>query len=469
MSSAAAGTTESKLLIIDDDPVITSQLSLALGREYAVKTANGPAEGWTLIQSEHPDLVTLDLALEGNNPESGFGLLEKCLTFDPFMKVVLVTGNDDEAYALRAVECGAADFFGKPVDIGELRVLLKRVLAMGRRERQNAALLRTLGEERRLGSLVGQSPPMRNLFRNIEKVAPTDVAVLALGESGTGKELVAREIRRLSRRSGKPFVSINCGAIPENLLESELFGHEKGAFTGAHVARPGRLELADKGTVFLDEVGELPVSLQVKLLRFLQEKEIERVGGRSVINLDVRIIAATSRDLEHEVAQGRFRQDLFYRLSVVNLKIPPLRERFEDILFLAQYFLDRFSAELQRGHMAFSTGAKLALQHHAWPGNVRELEHRVQKAVVMSAGRIIEETDLELAEFKPHKTVSLREAREEADRSTITDALRSTGGNVSKSSELLGISRPSLHELMTKLGIHADDFRSRVSRDTSGS
>ncbi len=455
-----------KLLVVDDDPIITSQLSLALGKEYRVTTANEPGEGWRRIQEDHPDLVTLDLALKDNNPESGFALLEKCVGFDPFMKVVLVTGNDEESNALRAVENGAADFFSKPVDVKELKMLLRRVLAMGRRERQNADLLRTLGDERRLGSMVGQCPPMRTLFRNLERVAPTDVAILILGESGTGKELVAKEIRRLSRRATKPFVNINCGAIPENLLESELFGHEKGAFTGAHVSRAGRLELAEKGTVFLDEVGELPVSLQVKLLRFLQEHEIERVGGRSVINLDVRIVAATSRDLDHEVSQGRFRQDLYYRLSVVNLKIPPLRDRHEDILFLAQYFLDRFSAEMQRARLAFTPATKLALRNYAWPGNVRELEHRVQKAVVMSTSRLIEPSDLELDQVRPTKNTSLREAREDADRQTVTQALRSTGGNISKAAEILGISRPSLHELLTRLGIAADDFRSRTSGGT---
>ncbi|MDM7915788.1 MAG: PEP-CTERM-box response regulator transcription factor [Candidatus Eisenbacteria bacterium] len=455
-----------KLLIVDDDPVITRQLSLALAREYDVSIANDSDEGWRRIRDERPELVTLDLALQNNDPETGFALLERCAGVDPYMKVILITGNDEEANALRAVENGAADFFSKPVDVGELKVLLRRVLTIGRRERQIGALLTAMGDERRLGSIVGQSPPMRSLFRKIEKVAPTDISVLILGESGTGKELVAREVRRLSRRAAKPFVNINCGAIPENLLESELFGHEKGSFTGAHATRAGRLELAHGGTVFLDEIGEIPISLQVKLLRFLQEHEIERVGGRTVINLDVRIIAATSRDLEAEVSQRRFRQDLYYRLAVVNLDVPALRERQEDILVLAQYFLDRFSSEMHRGRMSFSPAAKLALREHSWPGNVRELEHRVQKAVVMAGGRSIEESDLELscAQAGP-RNVSLREAREEADRAAIREALRATGGNVSKASEALGISRPSLHELLAKLGIQANDFRARSSRE----
>jgi two-component system NtrC family response regulator len=259
-------------------------------------------------------------------------------------------------------------------------------------------------------------------------------------------------------------VTINCGAIPEQLLESELFGHEKGAFTGAHVARAGRLEMAEGGVVLLDEVGELPASLQVKLLRFLQDHEIERVGGREVMKLDVRVIAATSRNLEEEAKHGRFRQDLYYRLGVITLRLPPLRERPEDIYFLAQYFLDRNCSELGRGRLSFTPGAKLAIQQHAWPGNVRELAHRVQKAVLMSSGRLLEPEDLEIDTVKGPRRISLRQARQEADRQTIRDALQLTGGNISKAAELLGISRPSLHELLTKLRVNAQDYKQHAAR-----
>ena len=365
------------------------------------------------------------------------------------------------------MEQGAADFFGKPVDAQELRVLLGRVLMRGRLERQNAALLQTLGDERRLGSLLGQSPIMQSLFRNIEKIAPVDIAVLILGESGVGKELVAKEIRRLSPRAVKPFVTINCGAIPENLLESELFGHEKGAFTGAHAQRIGRLEMADGGIVFLDEIGELPVPLQVKLLRFLQEHEIERVGGRETIRLDLRVLAATSRNLEEEVRKGRFREDLYYRLSVVNLKVPPLRERMEDISFLAHYFLERYAGEYGKGALAYTSKARLALQKHPWPGNVRELENRVQKAVLLGSGRQVDTADLELEDARGEKPLLLREARESAERRTIIDALRRTGGNISKAARVLGISRPSLHELLTKHGITARSYRLRRAEKES--
>ena len=455
------------LLIVDDDPSILSQLSLALGREYRVRTAASSDAAWKEIQSERPDVITLDLALDDNNPESGFALLERCVALDPYMKVVLITGNDEEANALGAVEQGAADFFGKPVDAQELRVLLGRVLMRGRLERQNAALLQTLGDERRLGSLLGQSPIMQSLFRNIEKIAPVDIAVLILGESGVGKELVAKEIRRLSPRAVKPFVTINCGAIPENLLESELFGHEKGAFTGAHAQRIGRLEMADGGIVFLDEIGELPVPLQVKLLRFLQEHEIERVGGRETIRLDLRVLAATSRNLEEEVRKGRFREDLYYRLSVVNLKVPPLRERMEDISFLAHYFLERYAGEYGKGSLAYTSKARLALQKHPWPGNVRELENLVQKAVLLGSGRQVDTADLELEDARGEKPLLLREARESAERRTIIDALRRTGGNISKAARVLGISRPSLHELLTKHGITARSYRLRRAEKES--
>ncbi|MBM3317866.1 MAG: sigma-54-dependent Fis family transcriptional regulator, partial [Candidatus Eisenbacteria bacterium] len=427
MSSArAAASQPTKLLIVDDEPAFLNQLRLALQKDFEVWAAESAEAAWTIVQAEHPELVTLDLALDGASPESGFTLLERCLAFDPFMKIVLVTGNDNEANALRAVDQGAADFFGKPVDVAELKVLLSRVLALGRLERRNAALLAQLGEEHRLGSLVGRSQAMRAVFRRIEKLAAVDIAVLIVGESGTGKELVARELRRLGPRAAKPFKKIDCGAIPENLLESELFGHEEGAFTDARVGKRGRLEMAQGGVVFLDEIGDLPFPLQVKLLRFLQEHQIERVGGLEVIDLDVRVIAATNKDLAGEVRRGRFRQDLYYRLSVGDIELPPLRERREDILFLAQFFLDRYVLAYGRGRLAFSARCKRALERHDWPGNIRELENRIEKAVVMASGRLLDEMALGLLEPAERRPASLREARRETERQTIRAALRGT-------------------------------------------
>jgi len=459
MTSILSEHQTAKLLLVDDNPTILRQLRLAFDDEYEVHGADNPRSAWDLIQEVHPDLITLDLALERDDPESGFSLLEKCLEFDPMMKIILITGNTEEQYALRAVEQGAFDFFGKPVDLDELRVLLRRALSLGRLERRNAALLEEFGTEGRLGHLLGRSREMESVFKLIKRVAPADISVLVLGESGTGKELVAREIRRLSPRATKPFVSIGCGAIPEALLESELFGHEKGAYTGAHIARPGKLELADGGIVFLDEIGEMPLLLQVKLLRFLQEHEIERVGGRSLINLDVRVIAATNRDLLEEVKAGRFREDLYYRLSVVNINLPPLRERQEDILYLAQYFLDRYSSELRRGKMTLSRNAKVAIQRHRWSGNVRELEHHMQRAVLLAEGKLVRAADLELSVPSGGPTTPLRATREDSDRRAVVDALRRTCGNISKAAEELEVSRPTLHDLLRKLQIDAGQFK----------
>jgi two-component system NtrC family response regulator len=449
-----------KLLIVDDDPVMLSQLGLALGSEYQVFTAENPRQAWKLVEEEHPELVTLDLALEQNDPETGFSLLEKCLEFDPFVKIVLITGNDTQDNALRAVDQGAFDFFGKPLDLEALRHLLRRADRVARLERENAALLHRVGHHGRLGHLLGGSTKMQSVFDAIRKVAPTDVSILILGESGTGKELVAREMRRLSRRATKPFVQINCGAIPDNLLESELFGHEKGAYTGAHTSRPGKLEMAHGGTVFLDEIGEVPAQLQVKLLRFLQEREVERVGGRTVLKIDARVIAATNKDLASEVKAGRFREDLYYRLAVVNIRLPPLRERPDDVIHLAQYFLERFAGEMGKQKLSFSRRARQALQHYSWPGNVRELEHHVQKAVVFATGHLVHAADLELEPGNRLESLSLRQVREQNDRRTIVQALRRTCGNISKAAQELEISRPSLHDLLRKHDIDASRYKS---------
>ena len=456
-----------KLLIVDDDPVMLSQLGLALGDEYQVFTADQPKRAWQIIAAERPQLLTLDLALERNDPESGFSLLERCLEFDPLMKIVLITANDTQDFALRAMDQGAFDFLSKPFDPEALRHLMRRARRVGEWQRQNEKLLQTFDVKGRLGHLLGRSPQMEQVFDMVRKVAPTSVSVLILGESGTGKELIARELRRLSKRATKAFVNISCGAIPDNLLESELFGHEKGSFTGAHTSRPGKLELADGGTVFLDEVGELPPQLQVKLLRFLQEREVERVGGRTVFRLDVRVIAATNRDLASEVRAGRFREDLFYRLSVVNIRMPPLRERQQDVLYLAQYFLERFAGELGKERLAFSRKARQSILHYRWPGNVRELEHHVQKAVVLSSGRLVRAVDLDLGEANPLESLSLRAVREQTDHNMIDQALRRTCGNISKAAEELGISRPSLHDLMRKHGIDATLYRGNTDAQTS--
>ena len=457
--TAASVALRPKLLLVDDDPSIVSQLSLAFEDEYEVLRAHDPKTAWGTVQKEHPDLMTLDLALEAENPESGFSLLDKCLAFDPSMKIVLITGNDTRENARRAVERGAYDFFGKPIDLNELGVLLKRAAQLrGLEDRVAERKVHT--EEDRLGDLLGRSREMKAVFRLLRRVAPTDVTVLLLGESGTGKEVVAREMHRLSLRAEKPFIGISCGAIPENLLESELFGHEKGAFTSAHTARPGRLELANGGTVLLDEIGDMPMTLQVKLLRFLQEREIERVGGRRVIPLDVRVLAATNRNLEQAVKEGRFREDLYYRLSVIDIRLPSLRERGDDIVFLGEFFLRRFANELHRPGLVLSRAAKAALVDHTWPGNVRELEHRMQRAALLTNGRMVQPDDLELVRSQGATTLSLKEARDEAEARLVVDTLRRTFGNISRAARELDVSRPTLHDLLRKHGIDARHFKS---------
>ena len=428
-----------KLLIVDDDPVMLSQLGLALGEDFDVFTANGPDQAWDALRTNKPEIVTLDLALEHNNPESGFSLLERCLEYDPLIKVVMITGNGAQENALRAVDQGAFDFFSKPVDVEELRHLLRRAQIVARLERQNAALMARIGEERRLGHLLGQSPEMKAVFAVIQRVAPTDVAALILGESGTGKELVARELRRLSQRASKPFVSISCGAIPENLLESELFGHEKGSFTSAHTSRPGKLEAANKGTVFLDEIGELPLSLQVKILRAIQEKIVVRVGDTRPEAVDIRIVAATNRELEGEIRGGRFREDLYYRLNVVNLHLPPLRDRGEDVLVIARYLLSRYTKEYDARVKGFSPNAGVAIRKYAWPGNIREMENRIKKAIVLAEGTVIGPDDLGLTGDALPEILPLSDAKDKFQREYINEVLALNNGNRTKTARDLGV------------------------------
>ncbi len=451
-----------KLLVVDDDLAILRQLKWGLSADYEVITAENPDSAWELLREERPDVVTLDLALENDNPESGFELLERFIGADPLVKVVMVTGHDTRENALRAVDRGAFDFFTKPIALEELRILVNRAVSLRRLEVENAGLRERLRREGSLGRMLGQSTEIQRVFRMIRKVAPADVTVLVGGESGTGKELVAREVHRLSPRADEPFVSISCGAIPENLLESELFGHEKGSFTDAYASREGKLETANGGTVFLDEIGEMPMSLQVKILRFLQEREVERVGGRKVIPLDVRVLAATNRELKEEVAQGRFREDLFFRLSVVNIVLPPLRERKADIVYLAQCFLERYASEFGRGRLSFSREAMRAMQRYPWPGNVRELEHRVQRGIVLSRGRVIRSEDLELGGEGEIEFSNLRAARESAERRSVNEALRRNCGNIARAARDLEISRPTLHDLLRKLEISAVDFKNGI-------
>jgi len=444
-----------KLLIVDDDEEIRTQMKWALAKDYEVLQAEDRPTAIDKFRSDHPAVVLLDLGLPPHpgNPEEGLATLSDLLAVDRSAKIIIVTGQGEKEVALRAVGAGAYDFLTKPVEMDEVKFLLKRCFHIAQLEkefREMQQLLQGDGFEGMLGS----SAAVRTVFESIRKVATTDAPVLILGESGTGKEMAARAIHQRSPRKNGPFVAINCSAIPETLLESELFGHEKGAFTGAHAQRKGRIETATGGTLFLDEIGEIPLPLQVKLLRFLQEQCIERVGGRQEIQIDARVVAATNADLKKGMAGGTFREDLFYRLSVIQIVLPPLRERESDIRLLAQFFLQRFATQNNKSGLTFDADALRALNRHAWPGNIRELENCVKRAVIMAEGKRLTAQDLELAAVNVEATfTTLKDARENVEREMVQQALRKNSGKITAAASELGISRPTLYELMEKLGI----------------
>ena len=450
-----------KLLIIDDDEGLRTQLKWALGEDYEVYVAEDRAGASEVFQKERPALITLDLGLPPDpaGTEEGFRVLAEVLGVDNLAKVIVVTGRTEKNHALRAIEAGAYDYFCKPIELPELKVVLKRASHVHALEKENQSLQARV-EDGGFEGMLGTSPQMQEVFDKIQKLATTDVPVLITGESGTGKELAAGALHRRSARRNGPFVVINCGAIPENLLESELFGHEKGAFTSAHTKRKGRIEMAQGGTLFLDEIGELSPPLQVKLLRFLQEHHIERVGGREAISVDVRIIAATNVDLSKAMEEKRFREDLYYRISVVVVSMPPLRERDGDIALLAQALLQRYvGKELGKSIVGFTDQALRALKSHRWPGNIRELENRIKRAVIMAEGAKIRPEDLELeAPSSRYVGLTLREAHEALDQDLIRRALTRNKGNFTQAAAELGISRPTFYELLEKLGISRDDM-----------
>jgi two-component system, NtrC family, response regulator len=443
-----------KLLLVDDDDEIRTQMRWTLAGDYEIATAGDRVRALEAFREQRPLVILLDLGLPPNpgTPDEGLAALTEILAVDPQTKVVIVSGQGEREVALRAVGAGAYDILGKPVDVDELKMLLKRAFHVAQLEREYRQMQQRLQVDAFEGML-GSATRMQSVFGAIRKVATTDAPVLILGESGTGKEMTARAIHERSARKSGPFVAINCSAIPETLIESELFGHEKGAFTGAHAQRKGRIESASGGTLFLDELGEIPLLLQVKLLRFLQDQKIERVGGRQEISVDTRIIAATNVDLKKAMAAGKFREDLFYRLAVVQILLPPLREREDDVLVLAHDFLRRFAAESSKEGITFAPDAIRAIRQHDWPGNVRELQNRVRRAVIMG-GKKISAEDLELSVGRAGASgSSLREARENLERDLVRQALRKHGGKMSAAAADLGISRPTLYELMDKLGL----------------
>ena len=437
------------LLVIEDDAGLCSQYRWAFPGFDVVIAQDRPA-ALALLASHAPQIVVMDLGLppDIDGVSEGFAILQEIRRQTPLTKAIVVTGNGEQEVALRAVALGAYDFCEKPVSLDILRTILERALNLRRLEAEN----QRLAAERPatpIARLVSADASMVKICRDIEKLAATDVTVMLLGESGTGKEVLARALHHMGPRAQEPFIAINCGAIPENLLESELFGHERGAFTGAVKQTKGKIEMAHRGTLFLDEIGDLPALLQVKLLRFLQDQVIERIGGRQPIQLDVRVISATNQGLEAMVGDGRFRGDLLYRMNAVSLRIPPLRERGSDKLLLAKFFLDRFNREFSRDLRGFTQSAIQALGSHPWPGNVREVENRLKRAVVMAEGKLVDAADLELqTDTTAPANLDLRAARARAEREVVQAAMLHAQGNMSAAAKLLGISRPTLYALL---------------------
>ena len=448
-----------KILLVDDEDNILRQMRWALESDYDVFTTSVEGEAVSIFEKEKPPVVTLDLSLNSHNSTDlgGMRLLEQILFQEPLTRAIVITGNDDDKNALAAVRLGAFDYYAKPVRLDELKVMIRRALHIHQLQQRVQQVDQAV--ENGFHGVVGISRAMKDIFRFIERIAGSDISVLICGASGTGKEGVAHAIHLQSQRNNNPFVVVNCGAIPENLLESELFGHEKGAFTGAHAQKRGKFELAHTGTLFLDEIGELAPPLQVKLLRFLQDRKIERVGGTLPIEVDVRIIAATNRDLKRDMENRVFREDLYYRLKVVPLEIPPLRERKEDIVPLAQYFLKKFCKEHRKPPMTLSTEAEGALLMHPWPGNVRELENLISRSVVLSPRAVLKPSDLGFALDQIPTDVNLKFAKKAIEMDFVKKALARNHGVVSRAARELGISRVNLYELIEKYNLRLQEFK----------
>jgi two-component system NtrC family response regulator len=446
-----------KLLVVEDDPGLQSQLRWCF-EDYEVLVAEDRESALAQLRRHEPAVVLQDLGLppDSEGVGEGFATLEETLSIAPDTKVIVVTGHGDQENALRAVSLGAYDFYQKPVETETLQLIVDRAYQMCELEQENQRLLRQESTSP-LDGIVAASEKMLEVCRMVEKVAPTNATTLLLGESGTGKELLARALHSLSDRVEQSFVAINCAAIPESLLESELFGHEKGAFTGAVKQTPGRIETADRGTLFLDEIGDMPLALQAKLLRFLQERVVERVGGREEINVDVRVVCATNQNLEDAIKDGRFREDLYYRISEITIDIPPLRERKGGRVILARSLLEKFSTQQGRSFKGFSTDALNAIQNYHWPGNVRELENKIKGAIIMAEGKQIAAADMTLTDVDDSPpSLNLREVRRNAEGQAIRRALVYASGNISKAAKMLGITRPTLYDLLEKYEIKAE-------------
>lgn len=446
--------TSQALLVVEDDPGLQSQLRWSFDR-YKVEVAGDRESALAVIRKFQPAVVTLDLGLppDPGGVSEGFLTLQEILSEAPHTKVIVITGNDDTENPVKSIGLGAYDFYQKPIEPDILCLVVERAFRVFELEKENRDLARQ-HVTYPLKGIIAASPEMHEICRTVERLAPTDMTTLIYGESGTGKEVLAHALHTLSQRVHQPFIAVNSAAIPESLLESELFGHEKGAFTGASKQVKGKFELADGGTFFLDEIGDIPLSLQPKLLRFLQERVIERVGGRKEIPVDVRVVCATHQNIPKLIEEGKFREDLYYRINEMVISIPPVRERTGDIEVLAKAFLARYVEQVKSKVTGFSEAAIAAMESYSWPGNVRELESRVKRAVIMSNSPVVDVQDLELSEGQQiDKKMSLREVRDSAERTAICQALAECGGNVSKAAELLEVTRPTLYSLLNKFNL----------------
>ncbi|SNC74373.1 two-component system, NtrC family, response regulator [Marinobacter sp. es.048] len=445
-----------RLLIVEDDPGLQSQMRWCFSEDLDVSVASDRESALACLRREEPEVVTLDLGLppDPGGATEGFRLLEDILQLAPMTKVIVVTGREDKENAVKAIGMGASDFYQKPLDADILTFVVNRAFRLAELEHENRELAQS-GNGTSIKGIVAASPQMLAVCRTLEKVAPIDVTTLITGETGTGKELLARALHDLSPRSSKPFAAINCAAIPENLLESELFGFEKGSFTGATQSKKGKIESANGGTLFLDEIGDMPMALQAKLLRFLQERVIDRVGSVNAISVDVRVVCATHRDVRQLIDSEDFREDLYYRISEITLDVPALREREGDALVIAQSLLKSLGKQMDRPNLSFSEDAINAINNYAWPGNVREMINKVKRAIIMADSKRVTAEDLELdgGQQSQDQQLNLRQVRENAERAAILQALQSCNFNMAQASRLLGITRPTLYNLTDKYRI----------------
>lgn len=447
---------KSSLLVIEDDPGLQSQMKWCFGENIEVVIADDNKSALTALRRYEPSVVTLDLGLppDPGGSTEGFKLLEEILALSPHTKVIIITGREEKENAVKAIGMGAYDFYQKPVDADTLSFVVDRAFKLASLEKQTREYEKNKAHNNAFG-IITSSPEMLSIIKMIEKVAPSDITTLILGKTGTGKELIARALHTASNRSDAPFSAINCAAIPENLLESELFGHEKGAFTGAHTLKKGKIEVTDSGTLFLDEIGDMPTTLQSKLLRFLQERKIERVGGTQEIPVDVRVVCATHQDLRKLISEGAFREDLFYRLSEIIIDLPSLHERQGDTVIIANALLESTANDQGTTKKRFNDEALKAIELYTWPGNVRELVNKIKRAVIMANGQYITPDDLDLNTDNDEEVMpfNLREVRATAERHAILRALSHCHGKIAQSSRLLGVTRPTLYTLLEKYDI----------------